>query len=112
MKKNPKQGSEEGGRNMFMVLTTKQVKTMNADAVQRDLEQALSDRGIELLDPSGLHLVVETLPLSDGTTYRHVVMLKMMGWDEPKLGFIDTAVGTRGHRAWRLGIEIEGAVAA
>ena len=112
VKKDPKQGSGAGGRNVFMVLTTRQVETMNADAVEYDLDQALSDQGIELLDPRGLHLCVGTLPLGDAITSRHVILLKMTGMEEPTIGFIDTVVGTRGHRAWRLGIEMHGTVAA
>ena len=86
------------------IVTTKQMKAMNADAIEYELNRALSDCAIELLDPCGQHLIVETSVFDDGSTYRHLVMLKMIGRDEPQIGFVDTTIDTPGHRAWQLAV--------
>jgi hypothetical protein len=57
----------------------------------------MSDEGIDMLDPDGIHVLVFVWNLDDGATMRSQWMVKMQGDDRPVTVFIDIAPHTAAH---------------
>ena len=80
--------------NAYHYAKTQELQMLNDFAVRAELNRAVTDECVELLDPDGVHVLAETYVLDDGQTYRMMWMLKLTNSDEPTIVFIDATPET------------------
>lgn len=90
------------------VATTRDLKALNSLAVSNNFNRAISDTGIALLDPNGIHLVDFTMVHNDDHM-RLGFMSKFINVDEPIYLWVDATFEDYERYTTQVGVNTEAA---